>query len=75
MQPAASLGEILSSGERSFSFELFPPKTDEGAARLRAVRAQLAASLQAHAVAPRPVVMTGVASEVNVTVETCVPLG
>jgi methylenetetrahydrofolate reductase (NADPH) len=30
MQPAASLGEILSSGERSFSFELFPPKTDEG---------------------------------------------
>jgi methylenetetrahydrofolate reductase (NADPH) len=30
MQPTASLGEILSSGERSFSFELFPPKTDEG---------------------------------------------
>lgn len=30
MHPAASLGEILSSGQRSFSFELFPPKTDEG---------------------------------------------
>lgn len=24
------LGEVLSSGERSFSFELFPPKTDDG---------------------------------------------
>jgi methylenetetrahydrofolate reductase (NADPH) len=30
MQEARSLGEILSSGQRSFSFELFPPKTDEG---------------------------------------------
>lgn len=30
MQPTASLGEILSRGQRSFSFELFPPKTDEG---------------------------------------------
>jgi methylenetetrahydrofolate reductase (NADPH) len=30
MQPQSSLGEILSSGQRSFSFELFPPKTDEG---------------------------------------------
>ncbi len=25
-----SLGEVLRSGHRSFSFELFPPKTDEG---------------------------------------------
>ncbi len=25
-----SLGEVLASGHRSFSFELFPPKTDEG---------------------------------------------
>lgn len=25
-----SLGAVLASGERSFSFELFPPKTDEG---------------------------------------------
>jgi methylenetetrahydrofolate reductase (NADPH) len=25
-----SLGQVLSSGARSFSFELFPPKTDEG---------------------------------------------
>lgn len=25
-----SLGEVLESGERSFSFELFPPKTDDG---------------------------------------------
>jgi methylenetetrahydrofolate reductase (NADPH) len=24
------LGEVLASGERSFSFELFPPKTDDG---------------------------------------------
>ena len=30
MHPAASLGEVLSRGQRSFSFELFPPKTDEG---------------------------------------------
>lgn len=30
MQQSASLGTILASGERSFSFELFPPKTDEG---------------------------------------------
>lgn len=30
MRPRATLGEILSSGQRSFSFELFPPKTDEG---------------------------------------------
>lgn len=30
MNRPASLGKILSSGERSFSFELFPPKTDEG---------------------------------------------
>jgi methylenetetrahydrofolate reductase (NADPH) len=30
MKAASSLGEILSSGQRSFSFELFPPKTDEG---------------------------------------------
>lgn len=30
MRPTDSLGAILSSGQRSFSFELFPPKTDEG---------------------------------------------
>jgi methylenetetrahydrofolate reductase (NADPH) len=30
MHAATSLGEILSRGQRSFSFELFPPKTDEG---------------------------------------------
>ena len=30
MNATASLGEILSSGQRSFSFELFPPKTPEG---------------------------------------------
>ena len=30
MSEPTSLGEILSSGRRSFSFELFPPKTDEG---------------------------------------------
>ena len=30
MQATDSLGQILSSGQRSFSFELFPPKTDEG---------------------------------------------
>ncbi|MFZ4486687.1 MAG: methylenetetrahydrofolate reductase, partial [Candidatus Nanopelagicales bacterium] len=28
--PGPSLGEVLASGERSFSFELFPPKTDDG---------------------------------------------
>ena len=30
MRATESLGQILASGERSFSFELFPPKTDEG---------------------------------------------
>jgi methylenetetrahydrofolate reductase (NADPH) len=30
MRATSSLGSILSSGQRSFSFELFPPKTDEG---------------------------------------------
>jgi len=30
MRVTASLGQILSSGQRSFSFELFPPKTDDG---------------------------------------------
>ena len=30
MNTAASLGEVISSGQRSFSFELFPPKTPEG---------------------------------------------
>jgi methylenetetrahydrofolate reductase (NADPH) len=30
MRGADALGEILSSGQRSFSFELFPPKTAEG---------------------------------------------
>jgi methylenetetrahydrofolate reductase (NADPH) len=30
MHATDSLGEILSSGQRSFSFELFPPKTAEG---------------------------------------------
>jgi methylenetetrahydrofolate reductase (NADPH) len=30
MHATTSLGEILSSGHRSFSFELFPPKTDDG---------------------------------------------
>lgn len=29
-QTGQGLGEILASGRRSFSFELFPPKTDEG---------------------------------------------
>lgn len=29
-QSSQGLGEILASGRRSFSFELFPPKTDEG---------------------------------------------
>lgn len=29
-----ALGEVLASGQRSFSFELFPPKTDEGEAAL-----------------------------------------
>jgi len=29
-----SLGEVLRSGRRSFSFELFPPKTDEGERQL-----------------------------------------
>ena len=28
--PGPSLGEVLARGERSFSFELFPPKTDDG---------------------------------------------
>jgi methylenetetrahydrofolate reductase (NADPH) len=28
------LGDVLGSGERSFSFEFFPPKTDEGERRL-----------------------------------------
>lgn len=27
---ALSLGQVLASGKRSFSFELFPPKTDDG---------------------------------------------
>lgn len=30
MRPTSSLGTILSSGQQSFSFELFPPKTPEG---------------------------------------------
>lgn len=30
MQTTASLAEVLAGGGRSFSFELFPPKTDEG---------------------------------------------
>jgi methylenetetrahydrofolate reductase (NADPH) len=30
MSATDSLGQILSGGQRSFSFELFPPKTDEG---------------------------------------------
>lgn len=30
MRAAASLGSILSSGQQSFSFELFPPKTPDG---------------------------------------------
>lgn len=34
MRPTDSLGEILSSGRRSFSFELFPPKTPEGERQL-----------------------------------------
>ena len=32
------------SPRRTFSVEFFPPKTDEGAAKLRAVRAELAPS-------------------------------
>lgn len=30
MSAPLDLGEVLSAGRRSFSFELFPPKTDEG---------------------------------------------
>ncbi len=30
MRATGHLGDVLSSGRRSFSFELFPPKTDEG---------------------------------------------
>lgn len=30
MAAALDLGEVLSSGRRSFSFELFPPKTEDG---------------------------------------------
>lgn len=30
MQTALDLGDVLAQGRRSFSFELFPPKTDEG---------------------------------------------
>ena len=30
MRAADSVGQLLSGGRRSFSFELFPPKTDEG---------------------------------------------
>ncbi len=30
MRATGSLGDVLSSGRRSFSFELFPPKTNEG---------------------------------------------
>jgi methylenetetrahydrofolate reductase (NADPH) len=30
MRAADSLGQVLSGGRRSFSFELFPPKTEEG---------------------------------------------
>lgn len=30
MQQALDLGSVLAQGRRSFSFELFPPKTDEG---------------------------------------------
>lgn len=33
-ETAGSLGEVLASGDRSFSFELFPPKTDEGEVNL-----------------------------------------
>ena len=39
MRATESLGRILSSGRQSFSFELFPPKTDEGEQQLwRTVR-------------------------------------
>src|SRR3954454_18880693 len=30
MPSAAKISDLLSTGERSFSFEFFPPKTDEG---------------------------------------------
>ena len=44
MHETASLGGILSGGRRSFSFELFPPKTDDGERALwRTVR-----ELEAH---------------------------
>ena len=33
---------MVERGSRTFSFEFFPPKTDEGAARLRATQAELA---------------------------------
>src|SRR5690606_7411698 len=36
---AATVAELLASGERSYSFEFFPPKTDEGERTLwRALR-------------------------------------
>jgi methylenetetrahydrofolate reductase (NADPH) len=34
MADRVNLGELLRSGERSFSFEFFPPKTDEGELKL-----------------------------------------
>ncbi|MFM8351547.1 MAG: methylenetetrahydrofolate reductase [NAD(P)H] [Actinomycetales bacterium] len=33
-QPKQNLGAVLARGERSFSFELFPPKSDEGEQQL-----------------------------------------
>src|SRR3954449_4613179 len=30
MASAAKIGDLLATGERSFSFEFFPPKTDDG---------------------------------------------
>jgi methylenetetrahydrofolate reductase (NADPH) len=32
--PAVALRDRLASGDRSFSFEFFPPKTDEGERKL-----------------------------------------
>ncbi len=38
---AESVGQLLASGEKSFSFEFFPPKTDEGESELWATLQQL----------------------------------
>src|SRR3712207_1631044 len=39
--PRTTIRDLLASGERSFSFEFFPPKTDEGERKLWTVLRQL----------------------------------